>query len=250
MFFLTYCLWIVPHLMLAVVFVGLLRTTLYRRYKFFFAYVIFELLQFFILLIVNFSAKFSGHRYRVVDVVGIGLSAFLKLGIVYELSDDLLASRPVLAGTLRPWLQRTIAFLLLAAAVASATQFRPGVENVENIFRSLEIAWSVILCGLLLGLLLFTRVFQLSWKSYGAGIGIGFGVFAAIELATSAFRAEFGLRGNVAVSITQMAGYLICVLVWFCYLFLAKSAPRFTRSCPRKAELDLWDQDLGRIVRR
>jgi hypothetical protein len=250
MFFLTYCLWIIPHLILVVVFAGLLRTTLYRRHKFFFAYVISELLQFFILLIVNFSPKFSGHQYRVLDVLGIGVSAFLKLGIVYELSDDLLASRPVLAGTLRPLLRWTIAFLLLAAAVAAATQFRPGVEKVENIFRSLEIAWSVVLCGLLLGLLLFTRVFQLSWRSYAAGIGFGFGVFAAIELATSAFRAEFGQRGSAAISITQMAGYLICVLVWFCYLFVAKSAPRFTGSRPRKAELDLWDQELERIVRR
>src|SRR5947209_9846823 len=150
MFFLTYTLWIVPHLVLAAVFAGLLRTKLYRRYKFFFAYVIFELLQFFTLLIVNLSPRFSGQHYRVLDVVGIGLSAFLKLGIVYELSGDLLASRPILAGTLRPLLQWTIAFLLLAAAVASATQFRPGVERVENVFRSLEIAWIVILCGLLL----------------------------------------------------------------------------------------------------
>ncbi len=249
MLFLRYYFWIGPHILLGIVLGGLIRRNLYKQVPIFCGYAIFELVRFLLLLTINLSPSFSAIQYHWVLLLGLGVSTSLQFGVAYELAQILLVHF-ALASVLRYLLRWTAAGLLLTAAIASAMLFSSGATSLDTVFRTLDFSSNVILSGLLAFLLMFSRAFHISWRSFSSGIALGFGIFASVELATSALRAALGLRGNIAISIIQMAGYHACVLVWLIYLFLPERTPKFTRSGLEKSEIEFWDQELQRMVRR
>ena len=121
---------------------------------------------------------------------------------------------------------------------------------MEGIFRVLDFSSNVVQSGLLVVLFLFSRVLHVSWRSCAAGIILGFGFFSSVELATSALRPEFADSGNIAIDLIQMAAYHVCVLVWLIYLFLPERSLRFIGSGLEKSDIEFWDQELQRMVRR
>src|SRR5713101_2468653 len=249
MLFLRYYFWIAPHLLLSVVLIGLLRRRLQKELTVFFAYVVFELLRFLLLMVIDLFPGFSRLQYRWVLVFGLGISTLLRFGVVYEMTLEVLRSLSTLAAVLLPLLRWTAAALLLLAAFGSAT-FSGGIQHVEGIFRVLDFSSNVVQSGLLVVLFLFSRVLHVSWRSCAAGIILGFGFFSSVELATSALRPEFADSGNIAIDLIQMAAYHVCVMVWLIYLFLPERTPKFTRSGLEKSEIEFWDQELQRMVRR
>ncbi len=229
---------------------GLIRRRLHTRLPIFFAYLIFELTEFLVLLALSLLVSFSLFQYRVVLVSSLIISTFLKFGIVYEISSDLLLSYSMLTATLGSLLRWGAALLLLASSIASILLFRSGLERVERIFRTLDFCWSAVVLGMLLVLLLFARLFHISWRSYTAGVVVGFGVFAAIEMATSALRSQFGIERDLAISVAQMSAYHVSVVIWVVYLFLPERSRSWTGAGLPNSQLEFWDQELQRMVRR
>jgi len=250
MLFLRYYLWIAPHLLLALVLVGSVRKGLSRQLPIFFSFVVFELIQFGALFTLSVLAATSIDRYRWVAVLGMAISAFLILAVIFELANDLLVSRSSLTGVLRPLLRWGTAALLLFAAIACAILPALGVQRVLNMFQVLDFTSSLLQTGLLLSLLLFSRALHIAWRSWTVGIAVGFGISASINLATAALRTEFGRSGFIAVDITQMAAFHVCVVIWLVYLFLPERAPKFAGRGLEKTQMEFWDQELERMVRR
>jgi hypothetical protein len=250
MHFLRYYLWIAPHLLLGFLLISFLRRGLQKRLPFFLAYVVFELVQFLILLVLNLPAFSRGHYSRVY-VLGLVVSTFLKFGIVYELCTDLVVSHSSLATTLRPLMRWMAAlFALVAALVVAAALPGARIQGVEDVFHFLQLSASVILAGLLIVLFVFTKVLRISWHSFATGVALGFGVFAAIEVATAAFRANFADPGNIVIDLLQMAAYHSCVVIWLVYVVLDRPATNFSGTGLQKSDLQFWDQELQRMVQR
>jgi hypothetical protein len=249
MLFLRYYLWIAPNVLLGIVLVRFLRLRLQRRLPFFFTYIVFQLVEFVIMFTINFSPTFSALQYEWAVVIGLGISALLKLAVVYEVADDLLVSRSVLAPFLKRLLRWIAAFLVLVSAVGSAVLTRSSVERVENVFHVLDLSSNVVLVGLLLVLFMFRKVFLISWRGCTAGIALGFGVYASVELATVALRVEYG-RSEMVIDAISMAAYQVCVLIWLVYFFLPERLPALTGTGLQTSELESWDQELERLAQR
>jgi hypothetical protein len=201
------------------------------------------------MLTINFSPAFSLLQYQWAFVIGLGISALLNLAIVYEVANDLLVSRSVLAPFLKRLLRWIAAFLLLVSAVGSALLTNSSVKRVENIFHVMDLSSNVVLVGLLLVLFLFRKVFLISWRGCTAGIALGFGVFASVELATVALRVEYG-KSEIVIDAVSMAAYQVCVLIWLVYLFLPERPPTSTGTGLQTSELESWDQELERLAQR
>lgn len=244
--FLVYYFWITPHLLLAGVIFAIVWRGLQRRFPLFLSYLVFNLTEFLLLFTIYSFSKFSP-AYRATAVTCTGLGMPLRLGVIYELSKDLYANRPGLALRWRLLLRWVFAVLLLAGAAASATQFRVGVQKIENLFRGIEMLWSVLICGMVLALFAYTR--REYWRSYPGGIALGFGIFAAVILGTSPFRKEFGSGGDLAISIIQMAAYHVCVLVWLVYLLLPERRNKSRGIGLQRTDLEAWNEELQKIVR-
>lgn len=189
MHFLELYLWIAPHLLLGAVLAGFFRRGFLNRLPFFFSYLVFEFLLFAVLITIYFLVPWTSlQQYYWVDVTGIGISALLKYGVIYEAANDLLFVRSPLAQTLRPWTARIAGAALLVAAGSAATFSSRGIDRVRSIFHLLDFCSSFVLLSLLVLLIIFAGAMQISWRARRVGIVLGFSVFACVELAISALR--------------------------------------------------------------
>jgi hypothetical protein len=250
MLFASYYLWIVPHILLGVFLICLLRCRLRPRLPIFISYVVFELVQFFFLFTIYLHSPFPAVFYKWTLVVGEGIGSILELGVIYELANELLLSRSTVASVLRPALQAILALLLLGAAIGSGAFSGISVQRVTDIFEMLNFSSNLIEAGMVLALFIFARALRVSWHSWIAGVALGFGVSASINLVSAALRAEWRERAFVTADLTLMAGFHVCVVIWLVFVFVADRTAPFPDGKLKISELELWDQELQRMVQR
>jgi hypothetical protein len=246
----SYYLWIAPHILLAFFLICLLGRRSQRQLPIFLGYVVFELVQFIVLFTIFLQSPFPTAIYKWTLVVGDGINCILELGVIYELANKLVLSRSALASTLRPALQGILALLLLGAAIGSGAFSGISVQRVNNIFEIVNFSSNLIEGGMVLALFMFARALRVSWHSWVAGVALGFGVSASIDLVSAALRAQWGQRAFSAVDLTQMAAFHVCVVIWLVSLFLADRTPPFPDGKLKISDLELWDQELQRMVQR
>jgi hypothetical protein len=250
MIFVRYYLWIAPHILLAGVLAGLVRRRFLRQFPIFTAFVAFQLIQFLVLFAVALHSPFSLTVYQGLLVLGQVISSVLELGVIYELANKLIFSRSPLAAVLRPILRGTFVVLLLAAAVGSGSLANVSVHRITNVFETVDFSSNLIQAGMLLALFIFARVLRISWRNWMAGVVLGFGISASIDLAAAALRAAFGKDSFIAVDITQMAAFHVCVLIWLVFLFRSDANPILSDTKLNLSDFEPWDEELQRMVRR
>ena len=254
MHFLFWYLWIAPHIFIGVSLALFLRRGLHKQFPLFFTYMLFELFQFLMLISADiFVVLDPAHPlnlYRWILVWGLGISSLLSFGVIYELVNQMVLSRSTLAPVLRPVLRWSAAALLLLTAIASARLAVTGVERVMNVFQVLDFSSSVLQVGLLAVLFLFSRVLRVSWRSFPVGIAVGFGILGCVELSAAALLSAFGSGGYAAIDAVRLAAFHACVLVWLGYLAFPEREPKFAGKTLQKSELELWDQELQRMLQR
>ena len=249
MFFWRYYLWIAPHLILGMVVVFSLRRKLARQLPLFFSFAAFEVFQFLTLLALSRAPyKSVLETYRWALVLGSGISVVLELGVLYELANNLFFSRVSLARVMRPVFSGALVLLIMVSAVVSGVLGDIGRQRVVNLFQVIDFSSSLIQVGMLLVLFLFSRVLNLSWRSWPTGVALGFGISACINLAAAAFRAGIGHAAFIAVDVTDMVAFHVAVLVWAVYLFLPDQKPALANMGLLKSDIQFWDQELQRIT--
>lgn len=251
---LNYYLWIAPHVLLGICFWIFLRRGLRKQFPFFVTYMLFESANFLAsfgatLLILRDPTHHSLHAYRLILVWGLGIVSLAGFGVIYELVNQLILSRSALATTLRPVMRWSAAVLLLLTAVASA-RLGVTVDRVVNVFAVLDFSTSVLQVGLLLVLFLFSRALRVSWRSLAVGIALGLGILGCVELSAAPLFAAFHVHRYALIDDMRMAGFHGCVLVWLGYLIFPDRGPKFEGKPLPASDLESWDKELQRMVRR
>jgi len=249
-YLLGYYLWVGPHVLLGAILFAMIRRKVYPQFPMFFLYTAFEILQFAVLFTISRSHVHFGESYVRVYSVGLAVSTAIRFAVIHELFRHFFRSYPALDLPGR-YLFRglTVVLLLVATGVAVSA---PGnsASFLLNITYALDRTASVMQCGLLISLFIFSRYFALSWRSNAFGIALGLGIFASVELATSAIWLHLGAFGNRAVNLLTMATYHCCVLIWMFYLMRPeREAQQAPKTLP-KYDLDIWNQELQRLLQR
>ena len=247
----SWYLFIAAHATLLVCLVGLLRLRGRPRYRAFITYVVVQLVQFattYVLYRLFLRSLVSYVTYHWESVAGDTVSAILTLIVLYELADQLVLSRSILVRPLRSVLRWSGAVLILIAAAVSGAIAHPGITRVTNVFATLKFSSNLIVLGLLLVLLVFSRALQVPWRSLPAGIALGFGINASAEMAASFLMSAFGSPSYLTMDLVRMAALLGCVSVWTIYVFLPERAT--PRAGLQRKELEFWDQEMQRMVHR
>jgi hypothetical protein len=245
---------IAPHVLLVAALVAFLSRGLRRQLPFFFAFMLFQLAYF----VAGFAAYVYAlsdpsrltHFYQWVIVTGLVVGAIFELGVLYELSDQLLLSRLTFWGSFRTFLRWTAAALLLLASIISAVIARSDPAGVMAVFQALNFSCNLVEIGLLLALLLFTRVLGISWRTLPAGIAVGFGISASAEVSASALISQLGQKPYVTVDFIRMVAYHACVVVWLIYLVLPEKRKTFGGTRLQMSDLEVHLEELARMVRR
>ncbi len=246
--FLLYYLWIAPHVVLAVVAVLLLIRRLYTRFPVFFLYTWYEVVEFVLLFAITVIGHNQGALYARVFLITFVISTALRFGVLQEIFNNVFREHGQVDALARVSLRWTTG-LLLAGAVLCAI-FASG-QTADNLTAGL--AWvgrgvAIIQCGLVLFLLLFSRLFGLSLQSYVFGIALGFGILSSVDLANWAMHTrELTESMASALDLLPTGGYHVVVLLWLGYLVAPERKLLQLRDVPVD-ELDRWNRELERFL--
>jgi hypothetical protein len=241
-------LWIAPHALQAIIAIVMIRRRLFREFPMFLAYTIFEFVQGGTLFILDHSAKISAYQYWEAYWLVQGVSIVLRFAIIYEIFSHVFRPYPALrelSQIMFRW--ATVVLVLVAVAVAA---YAPGdgahliISGVKIVDRTVGVVQS----GLLVFLFLCASYFRLSWRSYVFGIAVGMGIFASVDLATSAIQAASEIAdGSHAFNFLSMAVYHCCVVIWLVYMLAPESVGRTVKDVPDH-NLEEWNAALQRLL--
>jgi len=241
-----------------VILVAAVAVFLWRRlqadFPFFFGLMLFQLVYFVAAALAYIYVLSDPVRlslvYQWVFVSGLAITVILQFGVLYELCDRLLLSSLRFWSNIRKSLSWIAAILLLAASVISALLAR--VEHARLIagIQTLDFSANLIKIGLLLALILFTRVLAISWRSLPTGIALGFGISATAEIVASALISQPGRHTYFTIDLIRMLAFHVCVLVWLLYIVLSEKKKKITGTGLRLSDLESHMQELQRMVRR
>ena len=245
-----YYLWIAPKFLLIILLWGMVHRGLHRQFPMFFFYAALQVVQSGILIAISQSHFGFGDEYHRVYSLTIALSAAVRFGVIHELFSHFFRDYPVLVGPGRLLLRGATVGLLLVAVGLAILAPGSGVDFLLNTTYALDRTVSILQCGLLISLFVFSRYFSLSWRSYPFGIALGLGIFASVSLATSTIWLHLGVFGNRSVNFLTMATYHCCVLIWMFYLMAPARERRYTSITLPQSDIHIWNQELQRLLQR
>jgi hypothetical protein len=238
---------IAPRLLLLVVFLALLRHRRYRQFPVFFAYVVSDFVQAAVLLPMIFLHSRRNDIYATAFYSGLALSTALRFGIIHEIFAHMFRNYALLQRLGKPLFRWVTVGLLLVGLALAAYQGGHDVHPLATMVHALDLAASLLQCGLLFGLFLFSSYLGLSWRSHLFGIALGLGAFASANLVAAAIRSQTGFLYNTALNYFAMGTYQCCVLVWVFYLLAPERVTQYTVKTLPENDLEVWSQELQRL---
>jgi hypothetical protein len=241
-------LWIAPHLLLVALAVMMVRRKLVREFPSFFAYTVYEAVQFVVLYAMYHSDAVSGHQYTVVWLLGNCGSVALRFAIVHEIFGKVFESYPALKDFCAIVFRWATVVLLLVAVVLVGWASGYETDRLTTAYTVVDRAVSIVQGGLLVLILLLSRFFSFPWRSYVFGIALGIGFFASVELGIIAIRTQVGVGVRAEFfDMLSMAAYHCCVLLWIVTLLLPEREETRVTSVPAH-NLDHWNDALQRLL--
>ena len=178
--FVYYGLWMLHPLLQMAIVVFMVRRGLLRSFRFFFAYLVSQLLSFAIVFPAYVWRGYSAMFYLYWGTSAISVTCgFL---VIHEIFVDVFRSFHTLRdlGTvLFKW--AGLVMLLVAAVVSVSTNSSQMVPWMQAIITSQRCV-RIIQVGMVMFLLFFAQYLGISRKQHSFGIALGFGSFAVIEL--------------------------------------------------------------------
>src|SRR6266498_2181541 len=246
---LRYYLWIVPHLLCGATLLVALRNKVHKRLPAFVTLLAFDFVfELLVLLAVSWFFPLSTYQWWL--VLDVAATFLLELLVLFELVREVVSPSPSLTRIFKPLPRWTAAVLVLVAATLAALLPQTALGLVMNVFVTMDFGLNLIVIGLLLAMLAFTRILGISWRGIPAGIVLGFGVVAATEMAAPPLMAQLGNGAYINVDILRMIGFHVCALIWLVYLLLPQIAARPSETAVQISDLEAHLQELQRIVRR
>ena len=240
-------LWVAPHVLLFVIAVIMIHRKLVREFPAFFAYIVYEVLQFVVLVYLGmWNAK-----YMRIYLAGSVVSCLLRFAVMYEIFEHLFRHYPAVSDLGRRIYRWTASVLLLVSVVAVASQ---AAQDYLSIWLyTVDRGASIIQCGLLITVFAMSRFLRFSWRNHAFGIALGLGMFASVELVVRAMQSHlysYTAQVNALFNYATMGTYHVCVLIWAIYLWMPEREYRIDLASVPVNVLDNWDAALQRVLER
>lgn len=238
-------LWIAPHVLLLAVAVVMFRKKLYKDFPIFFAYLLFEFLQFCLLFTMAYL-KMPATAYAKIDLLDRAGDIALRFGILQELFASPLAHNFAMrrkVGRILNWV--TVVLVALAALSIGALYSSIFRIRFPQAYTVVE-AFNAAQCGVLVLVFLWHRFLGLRMSSFAFGIAVGMGLVVGFEPLMLALKTLVAPPIGNITDIVSMTAYHVTVLVWL-YFALAreKATADANAALPQLVE---HAADMGRIA--
>lgn len=231
-------LWVLQPVLQAAIAVIVYRRKLHREFPIFFTYTLVQIGLFVIEYPVSEWCSSSVYFYTF--WAGAGLNVVLAFKIIHEIFLDIF--RPYhalrdLGSALFKW--AALIMVLVSVVVISVT---PGWDDpLQQTVEVVQRCVRVVQCGLVLFLLAFCKNLGVSRRRLSFGIAMGFGLFAGVELLTTALHSGLHMRGTT-MNLLDMGAYNIGMVLWMTYSALNRKAEAVAVLVPMR-----WDEALTDI---
>jgi hypothetical protein len=210
-----------------------------RNFPTFFSYIIFQTLILIVGLFVMHYGDDFVYRYFFGAQSLVGCA--LLFAVIYEVFSSVFRPYEALrdfAGVIFRW----AALVLAVVALLQALSTQPGQESrlVVGILI-LERSISVMACGLLLFLLLFSKNLGLDWRSQTYGVALGLGLTYGVDLFLLTARLLFGCPAPV-INLCHSITWSCALVLWTYYLFVPER--KTVEAFAPKLILERWNQVL------
>jgi hypothetical protein len=237
---LYYVLWIANPVLEIGIASLMLSRGLHRKFKFFFGYLLNQIISFAIVFTAyRHSYASAFYFYWACNAIGVAFG----FGVIHEVFVDVFRSFHTLRdlGTvLFKW--AGLVMLLVAGVVSvstNSTDTAPWMQAIITAQRSVRF----VQVGMVLLLLVFSQYLGLSRRQHSFGIALGFGSFAVIELALISSLVGNHV-GNPWMSMVNMAAYNASLIVWLGYVAVKSPARDVSASLFQSQR---WEQSLSDI---
>jgi hypothetical protein len=236
-----YALWILHPVLQTTIAVFMFRRGLIRTFKFFFAYVLTQLLTFSVVFPAYVWHSYSALFYLYWSCNALSVTCgFL---VIHEVFVDVFRAFHTLrdlGSVLFKW--AGLVMLLVAAVVSVSTnssQIAPWMQAIITSQRCVR----MVQVGMVMFLLFFAHYVGVSRRQHSFGIALGFGSFAVIELILISSWIGNHL-GGPRLSIVNMTAYNGSLFLWLGYVAFKRPARDLTRSL---LQTQRWEQSLSDI---
>jgi hypothetical protein len=239
-------LWAAPHLLQIVLAVLMIRRKLAREFPVFFAYTVFEVLQFFVLFPVMALRQLDlyANLYYISEVITAGL----RFAIIYEIFANVFRNYSSLERLRGSFFRWATALLMITAVLIVAYTPTTQTDRTVIIMNAVDRTVSIMQCGLLLVLVALSNFFKFSWRSYIFGIALGLAIYDGLKLLDWAIGDRLGsISTNAFFTMFLMAAYHCCVLFWVVTLLLLQ-AQRVRDNAVSPSTLEQWNDNLERFL--
>jgi len=238
---LYYVLWIM-HPFLQVGIAGfMLRRRLVRNFKFFFAYILAQLLTFAVVFPAyvwrGYAALFF--LYWCCNAVSVTCGFF----VIHEVFVDVFRMFHTLRDLGTVLFKWAGLVMLLVAGVVSVSTNSADISPLMQAIVTFQRCVRMIQVGMVLFLLFFAHYVGVSRRQHSFGIALGFGAFAVIELILISSWVGSYLDGPW-ISIANMTAYNSSLLLWLGYVSVKRPARDSSRPLLQPQR---WEQSLSDI---
>jgi len=235
-----YGLWIAHPVLQCIVAAVMLRRKLSRIMPMFFAYIVSQIVIFAFLFPTELLGSTQSWSYFYLYWATTAVSAVLGFMVIREIFRDVFRPFPALRD-LGSLIFRWAGIVMALVGVVLMAAGSSDSQRVVQVVLALERGVRVVQCGLILFLLLFSTYLGLSWKNHSFGLALGFGAFAAVEMALMVYRSRVGYTGDVGISLVNMVAYNMSIAVWLFYLMRENPARRRTEALLKPVR---WNESL------
>ena len=238
---LYYTLWIAHPVLQTGIAAVMLRRGLHRKFKFFFGYVLTQLVSFFVVFTAyrhHSSALF--YLFWVCDALSVGFG----FAVIHEVFVDVFRAFHTLRDLGTVLFKWAGVVMLLVAGVVSVSTNAPETQPWIQAIITSQRCVRMIQVGMILFLLFFAHYVGISRRQQSFGIALGFGSYAVIELVLICSWVGKHLGDPTMIAIFNMAAYNSSLLVWLGYVAMKSPARDVSVSLLQPQR---WEQSLSDI---
>jgi hypothetical protein len=240
-------IWILSPILMIAVAVGIVRKSLIRDMPLFFTFIIFHIMECVeATLAWNTSYIAYFYTYWVAEVI----DALLTLLVLQEIAGLVLVPYEALR-SVGMKLFRVVLLALVAVAIIMAKGAGTfGMSKMVAALMMLQRSTQFVEAGMIIFLVVFSRLFGITWRNYVFGVALGYGAAACICGTALTVRTRVPEPYSLWAEAVLPFGFTIATLVWAYYIVMPRSSVEISSTKIDTLPLSSWNRALEGMLER
>jgi hypothetical protein len=147
-----------------------------------------------------------------------------------------------------------ITFVVLMVVVLSVIAVSVGLwgsvraHPTIRTFLALERSVRIVQVGVLLSVFAFSSFLGLRWRNHVFGVALGYGLYAATDLAMITYVSHFGATSAYKALVIDELAYIVTIVTWTIYVLQGEPARNVVVPPSSREQLERWNQALAGIA--